>query len=187
MKSSSRLSILIPLLLIALLAYVGYQYFRPQPRVIIETIPPFVPMKLSRIDKIIIEKHKRSMTVYHQQKPLKTYRVALGFSPIGPKVAAKDGKTPEGIYRITHKNAQSKFHLSLKISYPSSTDLNNAKAIGLHPGGEIMIHGLSNGFSWLGQRHVLRDWTLGCIAVSNEEIEELYPFVNVGTIVEIKP
>ncbi|MBN9288614.1 MAG: hypothetical protein BGO43_07160 [Gammaproteobacteria bacterium 39-13] len=172
-----------------LVGYLGYRYFymtkeveSPQK----QAIPKAPPVKLSKIDYILIEKKKRQMTVFHKDKPLRVYRIALGFSPVGHKTEQGDGKTPEGMYKIVAKNPKSRFHLSIKISYPSTADRKIAAEKGVHPGGEIMIHGLgAQGF--LGEKHRLRDWTLGCIAVTNEEITEVYPYIDVGTKVEIRP
>lgn len=140
-----------------------------------------------KIDLIVVDKAQRKMTVFHQNVPLKRYKIALGFTPVGHKEQEGDGKTPEGNYTIIDKNPNSMFHLSLKISYPSKVDKLKAKQQGVSPGGEIMIHGLSDGFSWLGKKHSARDWTLGCIALSNDEIEELYQHVQIGTKIVINP
>ncbi len=137
-------------------------------------------------DTIVVEKKKHTMTVFHQNEPIRKYRVALGFSPEGHKEREGDGKTPEGTYYIIAKNPQSRFHLSLKLSYPSEEDQHSAEQKGVHPGGEIMIHGLGPQKS-KGKWHVMRDWTLGCIAVTNEEIEELFRYATVGTKVQILP
>ena len=142
---------------------------------------------LPKIDKILIEKAKRIMTVFNKNNAIKTYRVSLGFTPIGHKHQEGDGKTPEGQYTIQSKNPNSRYHLSLKVSYPSKEDRAQALKRGVKPGSDIMIHGLGRGFSWMGTLHHLRDWTLGCIAVTNEEIDELYPAIDVGTLVEIVP
>ncbi|MGD9592482.1 MAG: murein L,D-transpeptidase family protein, partial [Candidatus Berkiella sp.] len=139
------------------------------------------------IDLIVVDKAQRRMTVFHENIPLKRYKIALGFSPIGHKTQQGDGKTPEGSYTIIAKNPKSRFHLSLKISYPSSQDILNAKQLGVSPGGEIMIHGLSKPFEWIGKSHSQKDWTLGCIALSNDEIQELYTHVMVGTKIVINP
>jgi murein L,D-transpeptidase YafK len=140
-----------------------------------------------KIDTIKVEKQKHLMTVFHENKPVKSYRIALGFSPIGHKVHEGDGKTPEGVYYIVGKNAQSRFHLSLKLSYPSLSDLKYAQELGLNPGGNIMIHGLAPHLSAKDKWHAMKDWTLGCIAVTNHEIEEIFNFADVGTKVEILP
>jgi murein L,D-transpeptidase YafK len=140
-----------------------------------------------QIDKILVEKHKHLMTVFHKDKAIKTYRIALGFSPHGHKIKEGDGKTPEGTYYIVGKNPQSHFHLSLKLSYPSVEDQKKAKFKGINPGGNIMIHGLSQNLQSKGKWHAMKDWTLGCIAVTNDEIEELFNLAEVGTEVVIIP
>ena len=138
-------------------------------------------------DKIIILKSARQMTLLSAGKILKTYKVALGSVPIGPKQVEGDHKTPEGNYVIDAKNAHSQFHLSLHISYPSAADQQRAHAIGARPGGAIMIHGLAAPFAYLGPLHRQTDWTDGCVAVTNAEIEEIWKLVPVGTKVEIRP
>lgn len=138
-------------------------------------------------DKIIILKSARQMTLLSGGKALKTYKVALGSAPVGPKRVEGDHKTPEGNYLIDAKNAHSQFHLSLHISYPSAADQQHARAMGARPGGAIMIHGLAAPFAYLGALHRQTDWTDGCIAVTNAEIEEIWKLVPVGTRVEIRP
>jgi len=138
-------------------------------------------------DKIIIIKSARTMTLLSGAKTLKTYKVALGSVPMGPKRVEGDHKTPEGDYRIDAKNSHSQFHLSLHISYPSATDQERARSIGVRPGGAIMIHGLARPFAYLGPLHRQTDWTDGCVAVTNAEIEEIWKLVPVGTKVEIRP
>jgi murein L,D-transpeptidase YafK len=118
---------------------------------------------------------------------LKTYRIALGGNPEGPKERQGDNKTPEGIYFIDARNRDSQYHLSLHISYPNEHDKQRAKELGVSPGGDIMIHGIKNGFSWVGDAHAETDWTKGCIAVTDGEIEEIEKLVPNGTIVEIRP
>lgn len=140
-----------------------------------------------QVDYIHIEKQKRRMTVFFSDKKPVTYRIALGFSPLGPKEVEGDGKTPEGIYTITYKNSQSQFHRSLKLSYPTKEDWQRAGQQGMHPGSDIMIHGLGERLQQVGKWHARKDWTLGCIAVTNEEIEELYHLAEVGTKVKISP
>lgn len=138
-------------------------------------------------DKIVIVKSAHSMTLLSGSKILKTYKVALGSVPVGPKRVEGDHKTPEGAYVIDAKNAHSQFHLSLHISYPSAADQEKARSLGLPPGGAIMIHGLARPFAYLGPLHRQTDWTDGCIAVTNAEIEEIWNLVPVGTRVEIRP
>lgn len=138
-------------------------------------------------DKILIVKSTRTMTLYSGNKVLRTYKVALGTTPTGPKRAEGDHKTPEGIYTIDAKNPQSQFHLSLHISYPDAADRERARKLGAKPGGAIMIHGLPPRFAYLGALHRKVDWTDGCVAVTNAEIEEIWKLVPVGTRVEIRP
>jgi murein L,D-transpeptidase YafK len=188
MKILTRISYALALLSIIAGAILSYYLYRMPAQPDVPPLPPVVePLPpMAKIDSIVVEKAKRTMTVYHQEKALRTYRVALGFDPIGHKEQEGDGKTPEGHYTIVGKNPKSLFRLSLKISYPSTQDKKNAKAKGVNPGGDIMIHGLGDNFGWIGAKHTLRDWTLGCVAITNEEIEELYPFVDVGTVVQVK-
>jgi murein L,D-transpeptidase YafK len=127
------------------------------------------------------------MTLLRGGKVLKTYKVALGSAPVGPKRVEGDHKTPEGNYVIDAKNAHSQFHLSLHISYPSEADQQRARDLGQPPGGAIMIHGLAVPFAYLGPLHRQIDWTDGCVAVTNAEIEEIWKLVPVGTKVEIRP
>jgi L,D-peptidoglycan transpeptidase YkuD (ErfK/YbiS/YcfS/YnhG family) len=138
-------------------------------------------------DKILIEKKERRLTLISKGKVLTTYQIALGGTPNGPKERQGDNKTPEGTYLIDSKNKDSRYHLSLHISYPNEKDKKRAKQLGVSPGGDIMIHGIKNGFSWVGDLHTELDWTKGCIAVTDEEIEEIGKLAPNGTIVEIRP
>ncbi len=139
-----------------------------------------------KADRIIIVKSKHSMVLMANEKPLRTYRVALGKSD-GAKERQGDHKTPEGQYVIDQKNGQSRFHLALHISYPNAADRKRAHDANVDPGGAIMIHGVENGFAWLGSLQHEVDWTDGCIAVTNREMDEVWQLVPVGTPVEIKP
>jgi tetratricopeptide (TPR) repeat protein len=138
-------------------------------------------------DKILIEKKERRLTLISKGKALKTYKIALGGNPNGPKERQGDNKTPEGTYVIDSRNYDSRFHLSLRISYPNDKDKKRAKELGVSPGGDIMIHGIKNGFSGDGDFRTEVDWTKGCIAVTDEEIEEIDKLAPNGTIVEIRP
>ncbi len=140
----------------------------------------------SPIDKIVVEKSKRRMTVFSQGKFLKTYKIALGTNPVGHKQFEGDEKTPEGSYTINDKNPNSAYHLNLGISYPNEHDRDFARQMGKSPGRAIKIHGLRNGLGYIGKLHCLTDWTQGCIALTNQEIRELYDHVPVGTTIEIK-
>jgi murein L,D-transpeptidase YafK len=138
-------------------------------------------------DRILIVKSTRTMTLLRAGKVIKTYKVALGGKPVGAKEREGDERTPEGEYRIDSRNAHSHYHLSLHISYPNAADRDRARRLGFNPGGDIMIHGLPTGWEGIGAAHRLHDWTLGCVAVTNEEIEEIWQLVPVGTTVEIRP
>ncbi len=140
-----------------------------------------------RADRIVIVKAKRQLTLYFASAPVKTYKIALGRSPVGAKQCEGDKRTPEGTYRIDSRNPNSHYHRALHVSYPNATDMARAKKIGCNPGGDIMIHGITNGFGWLGAAHRRVDWTIGCIAVTDEEIEEIWAAVPNGTAVEIRP
>jgi murein L,D-transpeptidase YafK len=140
-----------------------------------------------QISKILIEKRERRLSLISKDKVLKSYKIALGGNPNGPKERIGDGKTPEGTYIIDSRNRDSRYHLSLHISYPNEKDKKRARELGVSPGGNIMIHGLKNGFSWVGDSHTAVDWTEGCIAVTDEEIEEIAQSVPNGAIVEIRP
>lgn len=140
-----------------------------------------------KADRIFIAKAARKLNLYRGDRLLKTYRIALGRQPVGPKRCQGDRRTPEGRYRIVGRNGGSHYHRSLRVSYPNAEDWRAARKSGCNPGGDIMIHGLPNGYGWLGRLHARSDWTLGCIAVTNEEIEEIWVLVPDGTPVEIMP
>ncbi len=137
--------------------------------------------------KILIQKSERKLLLLHDKDILKTYKIALGPNPIGPKMEQGDGKTPEGKYRIDYRNPKSSYHLSLHVSYPNQQDRERAKKLKVDPGGDIMIHGVGKYFGWLDSLQHMTDWTAGCIAVKNEEIEEIWRLVSDGTEVEIRP
>ena len=118
---------------------------------------------------------------------VKTYSIAIGSGGLAPKQRQGDHLTPEGIYQIDRRNEKSKFHRSLHISYPNQADRDRARKLGADPGGDIMIHGITNGFGWIGSKHRAIDWTDGCIAVTDEEIEEIWKLVPDGTPIEIQP
>jgi murein L,D-transpeptidase YafK len=139
------------------------------------------------IDRIVVEKSARKLSIFRGEKKIKTYRVALGRNPIGPKDQEGDMKTPEGIYKIDNRNAQSDFHLALHISYPSDEDTPRAAERGVPAGFDIMIHGICNGMGWIGAFHRWKDWTAGCIALTDKEIEELWRVTPDGTPIEIRP
>jgi murein L,D-transpeptidase YafK len=139
------------------------------------------------VDKVLIEKKARKLALVSKGQEIKTYKVALGGNPEGPKARDGDNKTPEGTYTIDSRNNNSLYHLSLHVSYPNDKDRKRSKELGVSPGGDIMIHGIRNGFGWLGSIHTWIDWTKGCIAVTDSEIEEIGRLVPNGTVVEIRP
>lgn len=148
---------------------------------------PLLLPEPERADRILVEKAVRRLTLLRGEQVLATYPVSLGFTPAGPKTREGDGRTPEGIYSIAFRNPKSVAHLSLKVSYPSPAEAAAAQARGEAPGGDIMVHGLMNGFSWAGRLHRMMDWTQGCIGVTNAEMREIYAHVDVGTPIEIRP
>ncbi|KAB0664278.1 L,D-transpeptidase family protein [Oryzomonas japonica] len=139
------------------------------------------------VDRIVIEKKERRLMLISTGEVLKTYKIALGGNPDGPKERQGDNKTPEGTYVIDGKNKNSQYHQALHVSYPNERDKKRAKELGVSPGGDIMIHGIKTGFSWVGDLQANKDWTKGCIAVTDEEIEEIYKLVPLNTVVEIRP
>ncbi len=163
------------LVIVAVIAFTAWN-MAPQP---VSTLPD--------IDNIIVRKSARKLEVYHAGELVKTYHIALGKNPQGHKQREGDSKTPEGKYFIAYHNPKSSYHLSLKISYPNEQDKLNAEKMGVSPGGDIMIHGLPNRAPFLGKLHNLTDWTQGCIAVNNQEIEEIYAAVKDGTPIELLP
>jgi murein L,D-transpeptidase YafK len=138
-------------------------------------------------DRILVVKSERKLMLLHQGAVLKSFWIALGRHPEGQKTAAGDGKTPEGLYRIDGRNADSYFHRSLHISYPNEADRDRARRLNAQPGGGIRIHGLPPGYGPTGPGERMIDWTDGCIAVTNADIEEIWARVPVGTVVEIRP
>ncbi|AIK95553.1 L,D-transpeptidase family protein [Candidatus Odyssella acanthamoebae] len=143
-------------------------------------------LKPGSVDRIVVEKSKRRLHLYCGDNVVKTYKVALGKNPIGHKEKEGDSRTPEGAYKISGKNPASQFHKSLRISYPNQQDILRAHQKYVKPGGDIMIHGLGKEFAMIGKMHSVYDWTLGCIAVSNQEMDEIYQLTKVGASIEIK-
>jgi murein L,D-transpeptidase YafK len=134
-----------------------------------------------RADRIIVNKGRREMLLLHGESVLRVYRVALGRDPLGHKQQEGDGRTPEGSYTIDRRNPRSRYYLSLRISYPNAADRAQAAGRGVDPGGDIMIHGLKDGTVQDG------DWTQGCIAVTDSEMDEIWGLIVVGTPIRIDP
>lgn len=127
------------------------------------------------------------MQIFRNGRLLRGYSVALGRSPVGHKHEEGDQHTPEGAYVIDFRKADSDFHRALHISYPNADDIAQARRRGIPPGGDIMIHGLPNGMAWIGRAHLAQDWTAGCIAVTDAEIDEIWQLIPDGTPIEIRP
>jgi len=142
---------------------------------------------VEKIDKIIVEKANHRMFVYANGQLIKKYKISIGRNPKGDKKYEGDNKTPEGLYFIDDKNENSDYHKNLSISYPNEQDIVEAKKIGKSPGGQIKIHGIRNGLGLIGKLHLIFDWTAGCIAVTNKEIDELFEIIPIGIPIEIKP
>ena len=139
-------------------------------------------------DRIVVEKSLRKLTLLRSGVTLKEYAISLGGNGDGgAKKVEGDEKTPEGIYKIDWRNPKSVAHLSLHISYPSPEDAAKANELNMPAGGDIMIHGLPNGWGFVGNLHLLWDWTNGCIAVDNEEMQEIWSMVPDGTEIQIRP
>lgn len=132
------------------------------------------------VTQVLVMKNDRKMYLLHGTRALRSYDIGLGFAPTGDKQQSGDGRTPVGYYTIDRRNPNSKYHLSIGIDYPNERDLAEAKALGVDPGGDIFIHGEGTVVS-----RARRDWTWGCIAVTNDEIEDIYAMVRDGTPIAI--
>jgi murein L,D-transpeptidase YafK len=147
---------------------------------------PVIPAPAEHADRIVVTKSTHTMVLYSRGAVLRTYPVALGRAA-GRKQQQGDNRTPEGHYRIDAHNPHSSAHVSLHISYPNPDDRAAALAAHHPPGGDIMIHGLPNGFGYLGALHRATDWTYGCIAVTDGEMDEIYRLVPNNTPIDIEP
>ena len=141
----------------------------------------------TRVDHLVILKRQHKLQLLSGDQIVKSYDVALGRGGLAPKRRQGDGRTPEGFYTIDYRNPASHYHRALHISYPEQTDVQRARQLGVSPGGDIMIHWLGPNFSWAGENHRHYDWTEGCIAVTDSEIEEIWQVVPDGTPIEIRP
>jgi murein L,D-transpeptidase YafK len=141
---------------------------------------------IEQADRIVVTKSAHTLVLFEHDKVLRSYRVALGRAS-GRKLQQGDNRTPEGHYRIVSHNPHSAAHLSLQISYPNADDRARASAAHVPPGGDIMIHGLPNGSGYIGAAHTQTDWTFGCIAVTDEEMDEIYRLVPDRTPIDIEP
>jgi murein L,D-transpeptidase YafK len=165
--------------LMAVLAFAGGALYAHGPD---DMLPPEAVA-----DRVVVFKGERTLVLMNDDQPLKQYSVALGREPLGAKVQEGDGRTPEGLYLIDWRKPDSAFHKALHVSYPNAEDLARPREPGVGPGGLIMLHGLRNGLGFLGRFHRLLDWTSGCIAVTDAEIDEIWRVVPDGTPIEIRP
>lgn len=162
---------------VAALIAASVYYFSPEPQLPAGT----------KINKLVVLKSERKLLAYADGKLMKTYTIALGRTPVGDKEYEGDKRTPEGSYTINDKNPNSAYHKNLGVSYPNAENIRHAKSLGKSPGGNIKIHGLRNGTGSISKFHRLFDWTLGCMAVTDNEMDELYDAVPIGTPIEIRP
>lgn len=149
--------------------------------------PRFLAYDGPEVTSIVVNKGARKMYLLHHERILREYDVDLGFAPDGTKIKRGDGRTPEGTYLIDRRNPRSRYHLSLGISYPNAQDIAKAKAMGVDPGGDIFIHGQPTLRKERKRAKKTPDWTAGCIAVKNDEIEEIYAMVKPGTVITLRP
>jgi murein L,D-transpeptidase YafK len=174
-----RISKVFGLLMLAGVAVILLLSLSTQPH--LTALPPNVTA-----DKIVIDKAAHLLTLYANGEALRSYPVSFGRGGLAPKQREGDKLTPEGQYKILNRKADSAYHRALRISYPDEADKKRAAAAGVSAGSDIMIHGLRNGLGWLGTLHRRMDWTLGCIAVTNPEIEEIWALIPDGTPVVIQ-
>lgn len=140
-----------------------------------------------KADRIVVHKADRRLELMRGNKVLRSYPIALGRHPVGKKLTEGDGKTPEGTYFIDRRNMESEYHLSLHISYPDEFDRKRAAALRVSPGGNILIHGEPNILNAEGKKRLFKDWTAGCIALSNSNVDELWRLVDDGIAIDIYP
>ena len=165
------------ILVIGLLIAVQFYYFLPEKKIAADAV----------IDRIMVFKSDERMEVYSGDQLLKTYSISIGKNSKGDKEYEGDKRTPEGTYIINDKNPNSGYHKNLGISYPNESDKKEAKQNGVSPGGEIKIHGIRDGLGFIGKFHRFMNWTAGCIALTNDEVDELYQHVPLGTPITISP
>jgi murein L,D-transpeptidase YafK len=135
---------------------------------------------------LVLKTEHKLMLLDSNNNVMRTYSIAIGRGGVAPKERQGDHKTPEGLYVIDRHKKDSRFHRALHVSYPTDADRERARRLGADPGGDIMIHGIQNGLGWLGSLHRAADWTDGCIAVTDAEIDEIYAAVPDGTPIEIR-
>ena len=140
-----------------------------------------------RADRVVVKKSERKMFLLNNGQTIKEYSISLGINPVGHKIKKGDKRTPEGVYVLNHRNSKSKYYKSILFSYPNERDRRQAKAKGVDPGGDLAIHGLPTRTDEEAWDYIERDWTDGCIAVTNDQMEEIWHLVDIGTPIEILP
>lgn len=140
-----------------------------------------------KADKVVVVKSERQLYLLRQGQVLKSYKIALGRQPKGTKIYEGDGRTPEGTYSVAAFNPASQFYRAIRVSYPNESDRARARALGVSAGGLIMIHGLAPERRQFGADHYLYNWTSGCIAVTDREMDEIWERIELGTPIEIRP
>jgi murein L,D-transpeptidase YafK len=185
MRSLMLKALVIASLAAALLAIAAYGYTRLAARYGASPAPAMASAE-NQADAIRVIKSEQRMQLLRDGVVLKQYRISLGGNPHGHKQEEGDKRTPEGPYVIDWRNANSAYHLSLHISYPNADDLQRASNTGVKPGGNVMIHGLPNGWGFIGARHQRWNWTNGCIAVTDDEMREIWSLVPDGTPIDIE-
>jgi murein L,D-transpeptidase YafK len=138
-------------------------------------------------DKVVVLKGERELYLMHDGRPFKRYEISLGWAPVGHKFMEGDGRTPEGLYTLDYKNEDSEFYRSIHISYPNAQDRRRARAAGVDPGHSIVVHGLGPEMAFLGKTHRAADWTNGCIALTNQEMDEIWSYIDPPVPIDIRP
>jgi murein L,D-transpeptidase YafK len=146
-----------------------------------------LPTPQQKATRVLVLKKEHKMELFSGETVIRTYTVALGRGGLAPKQRQGDHLTPEGLYQIDRRNKNSRFYLALHVSYPNEIDRERARKLGVDPGGDIMIHGITNGLGWLGSMQHMVDWTNGCIAVTDAEMDEIWLLVPDGIPIEIRP
>jgi murein L,D-transpeptidase YafK len=144
-------------------------------------------LAVEKADKVLVEKTKHKLTLFKNGKVIASYHVVFGGNPVGHKQQEGDERTPEGTYMLDSKNAKSAYYKSIHISYPNTKDIANAKRKRVSAGSAVMIHGQKNGYAAFEKQTQKFNWTLGCIALTNTDMDDLWSKVNVPTSIEIKP
>jgi murein L,D-transpeptidase YafK len=140
-----------------------------------------------KADRVVVEKSQRTLSLYSNDKLLATYPVVFGANPEGHKQQEGDERTPEGHYTLDYKKSDSAFYKAIHISYPNANDIESARKLGISPGGAIMVHGQRNGLGWAWFIARFFNWTDGCVALSNDDMESVWVTVDTGTPIEIRP